>query len=304
MTTFKEYLIEAETGDFSDFVKNAQLMLDKQIFLYRGTETEKKTIDLGEGFTAHISTARTIARRPKGSKAAHRISSTWEIPPRNLSYFVTRSADHADRFGHLLLVIPADDVSQYAWMATDFNEGSAGSFKKDFRTVELDMISILKYVRALDIEDSNKYDDIIFERLRKLGIMQVELDRIDAEDPKAVKVVDALLDQYDKFVELNDNKYGESSFFTRHVLPLIKTVKLILEKYSMKSVGEVFTHATKDTFKIKTFSSLSDIPAKSSSTKSSDELWFNGKYLAINLSSQHTAETNAVKALKLLLSKE
>lgn len=301
MTTFKQYLLEAETGDFSDFKNNAQLMLDKKIFLYRGTATEKTGIELAS-FTGHIATARTIARRPKGSKVAHKISANWEIPPRSLSYFTTRSAHHADRFGYLMLVIPADDVSQYAWTATDFNEGSSDSFKKKFQTLELAMARITRYVREMDISEGDKYEDEIFKILQKLGIMQVELDRIDTDDPKVVKLIDAMLDQYENFETLNDNKYGESSFFIRNIFPLLKNTRKLLEKMEMKSVGDVFKHATKDTFKIKTFSSLSDIPKMQA--LNADELWFNGKYLAINLDSQHTAEKDAVKALKLLLSKE
>lgn len=118
MTTFKQYLLEAEDHDLSGFAHNIRVMLDNKIFLYRGTGTIKNSVKIGKGswdtFTGFIASERTIQRSPKGSKTAGRLSASWEVPNRSLSYFVTRDFDHASRFGNLLLVIPADNVSQYA----------------------------------------------------------------------------------------------------------------------------------------------------------------------------------------------
>ncbi|WP_407305449.1 hypothetical protein [Acinetobacter sp.] len=300
MKTFKEHLLEESTGDLSDFRKNAETMLSKGIFLYRGTRTARQNLQIGD-FTGSIQTARTIQRKAKGSRAMTRVSSKWEIPDRSLSYFATRDASHASTFGNIMLVIPGDDVSFYAWTATDFNQSTGDDYKRFFSIVEIDVSVILSGTSRLHVDDEvGKFTDLqtkMLKALKAAGIEKGEAASLPPEDPRAGKFIDSVLAMKDDFEKSKDD-FGPNRAISKNVLVSLAWIEKALRKLKKNSVVEIFADASPKAFKIKTFTDLADIPKK---LKSADELWFNGKYLAINLDSRHTAETNAKKVLELII---
>lgn len=302
MTTFKQYLLEAEGHDLSGFAHNIQIMLDNKIFLYRGTNTLKTSLTMGAGswdtFTGFIASERTIQRTPKGSKIASKLSASWEVPNRNLSYFVTRDPDHAARFGNLLLVIPADSVSQFAWSATDFNQGEKEEFKTHFHTIEFCTEMILEIIAKIDRISANHFQDEVLQILDSVKISQTEARTLLADDPKAIKILNAFIFNLDKLTAVAESLDRYESLQAQVILHRITIVKNSLEKIGITDVAEVYAGANSESFKIITFDSLDKIPNKPTT---SDELWFNGKYLAINLDGKHSAEKDSIKILNQLL---
>jgi hypothetical protein len=320
MTTFKQFLLEAEGHDLSGFARNIRVMLDNKIFLYRGTQTRRgdflltipsthpdadpsNTEDI-MNFGAFIASERTIERTPKGSRVASRLADTWQVPNRKLSYFVTRDEKHAANFGELMLVIPADNVDLFAWSATDFNQGDKTLFKQKLMNVELTTKKLFREIAYL-IEPRKRYDDeddeedaddlelraLLMKILKDAKVDPAQLKPLHVESADGIKLADLLIKNVEKIKKINRSKTA---------VGLINTLQEVLEKLDVASVGDVYAHASVEAFKIKTFSNLANIPKR---LKSSDELWFNGKYLAVFLDSHWTANRNAEAILKLLLTK-
>ena len=313
MLSFKQYLAEAKNPDLSGFMKNAQLMLDKDILLFRGTESKKQEFVIGTddelGYSGYIGQQRTVERRAKGSKVASRLAATWEIPNRQLSVFATRDADHAADFGYeLLMIIPADDVSLYGWSATDFNQGSNKLPKMQIHALEGAMTNIFR-----NFEDANPDTDedpisvLMFKGLAKAGVTTTELREFikKPESPEACALADVLvsmLPDFEKQLEkIENNKDVYLAMYKRQIVREIGRIKDALDTLKVFKVRDAFAAASPELFKIKTFSDLADIPKKLST---SDELWFNGKFLAINLDGRHTAYSDGKQALRLLLKKD
>lgn len=306
MTTFKQFLLEEES-DFSSFKKNAKIMLDNQIFLYRGTGTAKNSFDVDADHTGFIAAARTIERHAKGSAAAMRISAEWEIPNRKLSYFVTRDAEHASLFarGSLLFVIPADDVSQFAWTGTDFNQGKGDDYKKQFSDMESATRALLYGMAHLTSEDEGISIKLI-KMVTDLGGKISQLGNLAPESTPATDVVDGVLKMYDE-IEAAPRTIDDAikrkttvDYVAKNVFQLLDTIKTAMRKTKSMKAADVYANATPKAFKIKTFNDLSKIPKK---LKSPDELWFNGRYLAVNLSSRHHTAEDMHKILQAILEK-
>lgn len=301
MTTFKQYLLEAESPDLSGFTRNIQTMLDNKIYLYRGTATQRSDFKIKDAtahsdYSAFIASERTIERTPKGSRVAGRLSSTWQVPERKLSYFVTRDASHADNFGKLMLVIPSDSVELYAWSATDFNQGPTTLFKRKLMKVELSSKKALKELFYFVSGFYNKDELAVYlvKFLDKTGIKPDELKTLFVESEQGIRLIDLLISNIDKLAKLEG--FGKST-----LLEALNDIQDVLEDLDVESVEQVYKGANQASFKIKSFKNLNDIPPKPAT---SDELWFNGKYLAVFLDSRHTAEKDSTEVLKLLLSKE
>ena len=281
MQSFKEYLAEANdtNPDLSGFKRNAKIMLDNGIFLYRGVGTPRPKFLIDDRWGAWISDERTIERAPSGRNIdAMRISDKWEIPKRKLSYFATRDKEHAGNFAirnehEPMLIIPADNVNLFAWMATDFNMGSSSSFSNAFNTVAHAVRFMFSGISYEDDKADGSINKSVFALLKKFKIKQDELSEINPDDDRAIKFVDALLNKMDEYSSVNDDPD-----FKKNIVPVLKTIAGKVKNAKVSSVGEIYSKASQETFKIKTFSNLADIPKK---MKTADELWFNGKYLSI-----------------------
>jgi len=290
MTTFKQFLLEDDPDsnpDLSGFKKNAKIMLEEQIFLYRGTRTARHHLKLGT-FTGFIASERTIDRVPKGSKVQARLSVNWEVPKRSISYFVTRDASHASDFGDLMFVIPADDISLYAWSAYDFNQGTTNSYQHQVETLEdytTDMLFFRHSVPPIPVL-------VAAAKLAGIG----GDDKLPPDDPKAIQYVDYIIGKVDDIEDMVSD--DPDNWRAEKLLGMVSKIIVAISKANAKTAGDVYANATAKTFKIKTFTNLADIPKK---LKGPDELWFNGKFLAINLSSRHTADKYAEQALNLIL---
>lgn len=297
MHTFKEYLLESETVDVSDFKRNIEVMADKQIFLFRGTNTLRGSFAIKPDGpnVAYVNSIRTIERKSKASsQIASKLSKDWDIPNRKLSYFVTRDADHASGFGHITLVIPSDDVDFYAWSATDFNQGTSGQFKKEVENMESRIGALLFGVARIRPGRGGEAGKIFFDVIDKT---KIDFDELQPESEEAGKFVDAVLDRFDDMAAVDDEDEDNYHGVKDKVMPILTAIKKAKEKLKLKSVHDIFAQASKETYRIKTFKNLGDIPRK---LKTPDELWFSGKYLAVNIRSRHMAERDAEEALKLL----
>lgn len=239
MTTFKQYLLEAESPDLSGFTRNIQTMLDNKIYLYRGTATQRSDFKIKDAtahsdYSAFIASERTIERTPKGSRVAGRLSSTWQVPERKLSYFVTRDASHADNFGKLMLVIPSDSVELYAWSATDFNQGPTTLFKRKLMKVELSSKKALKELFYFVSGFYNKDELAVYlvKFLDKTGIKPDELKTLFVESEQGIRLIDLLISNIDKLAKLEG--FGKST-----LLEALNDIQDVLEDLDVESVEQV-----------------------------------------------------------------
>lgn len=288
MTTFKQFLLETD-DDLSAFKGNAKIMLDNNILLYRGTNSLKTSITLGNR-TGFIASERTIERVAKGNKVAANLAAKWEIPKRALAYFATRDAAHADQFGHLLLVIPADNVSQFAWMGTDFNQAANGSFNHSLEMLDSKSRDIINYMRDMDAED-NATSANLLKLITDAGIDPTKIDRKTAapDSPDGLKLVNIIL---------SNPSALEDDFLGKYFIKRRDELQKIFDKHDVKTPEEFLAMASPKTMRIKTFDSLDKIPKRLATP---DELWFNGRYLAINLDSRYHTPADMHKILQAIL---
>ena len=283
------------------FKRNAATMLEKNILLFRGTNSIKHEFSVGnddETFRAYIGKQRTIERETKGSKVSARLAKNWTIPNRALSAFVTRSADHAIGFGHLMLVIPADNVEMYGWSKTDFNMPKDGQFREKLQSVEYYMTRIYGVLANLG-ETSTSITRRLASIMHRANVTAADAKKFhgEIESKESTEFFDILLSHVDELDKLRLDDDNPLSYI--RVVDHLENCKNALESLSMESVAEVFEEASKESFELTTFKELGDIPKAGPSY---DELWFTGDFIGVFIdeySDDHRGDAKSV--LKAIL---
>lgn len=114
------------------FRKNLRDAFHDTVFMYRGFEhrDDRRMKQATFGSTVVYFAEPSVRRSKTGVNTLMYLAKQWkDVPPRDNSVFASFKAKHAEQFGDLALVIPADSVKSYAACPHDFNSTENASVK-------------------------------------------------------------------------------------------------------------------------------------------------------------------------------
>lgn len=114
--TFSRYLVEneGESPNFASIKNNLNTCLEKQKFIYRGSDTEGTFGEKGKRIGRSSLTSSNLIMNLTTEYFS-------DVPNRKNSYFGTNNAVNAREFGQVFVIIPHDDVKEFAVVNNDFN---------------------------------------------------------------------------------------------------------------------------------------------------------------------------------------
>jgi hypothetical protein len=331
---FKTYLTES-SNPLAKYRKNLDLMIERNLALFRGMRTEDKfkvgdyrvtipttggPVDITtgnpieqKGWTFDVSVFDYPARKePRMSKIGSNVfldlGSMWEgFPNRRLSTFTTQKTAHTDMFGKFGAVIPADNVDLYGYSPTDFNESKAKSAPAQHRAkVEKVMAGVQNllsdFTMAIaNMEKSNEFRLRLLDAKTDYGVEEIDSLAVyrmnfGKKVMNVAELVDWAIRYYDKL-----KKMERDTIYSDRLLDSIAALKEHMEAEGLASIVDVFKSVSPEKYKAKAFTSLEQIPVKDTAS----EIWFVGDFLFVEmpLSGRHFDRADVVTVLKELRNK-
>ena len=163
--SFIQYLIEEEgqKPNFAPCIKNLTHCLANTVFLYRGSDSSSNFGEKEKRESRNSLTNSNMVMNFTSLYAEH-------LPSRKKSFFATNSIHNAYDFGDAVVLIPHDDVTQFATIPNDFNLQENKVLEEIRRGWNL---SGLGFTLAVAIRDFN--EDLNTDESRKLYTISTKI---------------------------------------------------------------------------------------------------------------------------------
>ena len=241
------------------FRQNLSIIFERDLFLWRVSNLDD--LALLSKVKGRTSDRQSVAN----SNLLMNIASQWKgFPRRTRSAFATQDASHAsDIFdGDLYMVIPADNVKNYAVTRLDLNMSLTDGVyanRKKFAPI----LTLAQRLMFIGLQSDDEF------RHKLENVFDVFGAKFSAEGSsfnlRFVSVVDYFLMHEEDFYGDEDFKY------------ILDQLRIELKSRGFKSLKAVTAEITPENLGVELYHSLHDVPVL---TNSSNEIWFEGDYLA------------------------
>ncbi len=270
--------------------KNFELMATgKAVRLYRGTA--HVGLQSAYGFDYIYVAGRT---EPRVSQTGANIiidytaqAPDWKsVPSRNLSSSCTTEKEIARSFGkNSFLVIPADSVSAFAFMPTDFNETHIGDDDLDALTllsqISVFMASAKKLAGELEYEDAEWYTDEL-KAILSNPIVNVNLKSTLSLDD--IKAISTFIEQSVAFAESTVGQPNYQDLYYNKFIASANEVSDCLGQRTLMSFLKKYV--TPKAMEVSVVKSYQEVKPKGHEP----EVWFKGPFVAIKSSTNDDLE--------------
>jgi hypothetical protein len=264
--------------------KNLDFIIKNDLFLWRGMNVSdlsyaKKSSDKDIPYFI-----KPNYKSPRVSKTGSNLlisyvstSPEWkDIPNRTKSTFTTNMLSNSGRFGKESIVIPYDNVKEFASCDKDFNEAKKQLYDLD------DLIQYITYI-FVDCEELENYHLIDFPISTSIsfdGDYNLTLEQIEDVSDRLEKIRQYIFKNFDKIkddLKKENNKYKYDQFND-----INSYIKLNNKKLNTILNGKTLIEWLKENITPKSFnvklSNFENLTLLDSHTK---EIWFEGGYVAI-----------------------
>ena len=283
---FKQYLLEAESivSVAKAYKKNIATTIESKFFMFRNSESHAElTIDNTTGAYWREVRTRDTSRSQSGysdtALLMKWVDATWKgFPRRSWSYFATQNRSHAKMFGDehdALLIIPADNVKKFAYMKTDFN-----------LTKHEDLMKLSTNLDAFWHDIGDEFNKTESSYIKNIGKDVILKRRLQYEEPitdkNVVKIVEALNELTDNYQTYFNHVFADGEAQHDDEREFLDTLQMWKESSTDKgTVEDMMAQINPMNFGAALYTNYSALAAEKSSSRS-DEIWFEGPYLAIN----------------------
>ena len=278
--------------DISPYKKTLKEMVDHKIIFYRGQDFESEHgVDLlvnldGENFRItvyKIQKRKDIRRSISGDQSLINLSSIkWkDLPDRKKSYFATQQMSHTGLFGGKpAIIIPADNVDRFAWAPEDFNlTNTSKGLKQKIIDISQGIGSLVTSLKTLINHESEAQSEAQQLIVKMLKTVDISISNFEITNDESAEQAEQLIEIIWKNKKLLvKNKKDGNYYRAMRIVSQIERIKELLETNGWQTLKDMFDEFTPEQFHIKLFSKISEIPVDAAV---SDELWFEGDFLAI-----------------------
>lgn len=259
------------------YKKNIKVVLDKDLFFFRNSDTHHEPkVDGKYPLQWMEQVKRTKDRESQYAQDGvlmRWVDSTWkDYPKRTRSFFSTQSLTHADRFGparQILMIIPEDSVSQFAYTEKDFNLSDA-----DHQTYAHAIATFYRDARRtmrVGLSDADKISQWV-----KSNAFDLDDDVAEINVLKMIRGVDIILDNLPKIEKLAVRSVGD---WDKRFIQMAHALKSEMREHGFATAEEMMKSITpeKHGSGVKLFKNFAALPKEYGRE---DEMWFEGNYLA------------------------